>query len=127
MPIRRGNAAGLADQRRMIRRRVVRQALQMRHHVRMAERRVPRLAGHDALFRSRPHARHLPLAGLRQPRGDRSILTLEGAFPTPGTPSADDTETAEQARLKNWGRTLNPVQLLLGWFLVYFLCPPRPE
>ena len=73
-PIPRRNAVMLADQRRVLRRRLVRQTLQIRHRLRMAELRVPCLACHDSLFRSRPDARRPPFAGLRKPRRDRPML-----------------------------------------------------
>ena len=90
-PILRENAAILADHRGMLRRRLVRQALQIRRRVRMAELPVLCPACHDVLRCSRPDARRPPFTGLRQPRRDRAILSLGGAFATPGTPGADDT------------------------------------
>ena len=67
----------LENQKRLLRRRLVRQTLQKRHRVRMAELRVPCLAYHDALSRTRPDARHPPFAGLRKLPRDRPMLNLD--------------------------------------------------
>ena len=73
-PTMRRNVVMLADRRRALRRLLVRQTPQKRHSLRSAELRIPCLDRHDALFRSRPEARHPPRAGLRKPVRDRCML-----------------------------------------------------
>ena len=57
-PILRDNAVLIENQRRLLRRLLVRQTLKKRHRLQMAALRVLCLACHDALFRSRPIATH---------------------------------------------------------------------
>ena len=73
-PTMRRNAVVLADQRRVLRRLLVRQTPQKRYNLRVAELRIPCLNRHDALFCSRPEARRPPRAGLRKPVRDRCML-----------------------------------------------------
>ena len=66
-PLPRDNAVLLENQRRLLRRLLVRQTLQKRHRLRMAELRVPCLACHDALFRSRPGGAAPAVRGSSEP------------------------------------------------------------
>ena len=73
-PILREHAVMLADDGKMLRRRLVRQSLQIRHRIRMAELRVLSLDCHDALVCSRPDARCRRSRGFgNRPRGQSML------------------------------------------------------
>ncbi len=72
-PLLHEHAVLLADDRRMLRRLLVRQSLQLRHRIRMEKLRIPSLDRHAGLFRSSPEARRPPFADLRKPVRDRSM------------------------------------------------------
>ena len=97
-PILHANAAGLADHGRMLRRLLVRQALQIRHRVRMAELRILLLACHDASdARARMRgARRSRVFGSRA--GTAQSWPAEARLQPPARRSRPMPETAEQAR-----------------------------
>ena len=95
-PIPRDNAVMPENQERLLRRLLVRQTLQKRHRLRMAELRFPCLACPNALFRSRPEDRRPPFAGLRKPPRDRPMLNLDA--PDCNPPNADNQIAGEREK-----------------------------
>ena len=113
-PILRANAAGPADHRRMLRRLLVRQALQIHHSVQMTELRILRLACHDA---SAARAR------MRVARRSRVFGSRAGTAPSrPPDARLQPPETPNAANARDSGTGLPPTKThMIG------LCPFTPD